>query len=261
MRLGAWGGQVGVEAADGSGEGVSRDEAVLKTFGEEVDPAGSLGGNEVDGGQSLLLLNLLGLFLLEDPLVVERKNLDEEGEDVVEVSKDAVCDLRASKVPVVLQHLSHLGDLSGVLDSSKLDHLHVDLGGEGVGDIENVGDSSAHAGREVSSCRAEDKDPTSLQKRASSGHAAGDRERKKPTHGHVLASVVPCSLNDGVCPRVSNGESFGGDTAEVGVSARGSVEGDVADDDVLLCLERRLLGRVDDESTTAKGGQRVSAGT
>jgi len=41
----------------------------------------------------------------------------------------------------VLEQLSKLSDLSGLLDLSELNHLLVDLGSEGVSHIENVGDT------------------------------------------------------------------------------------------------------------------------
>ena len=61
--------------------------------------------------------------------------------------------------------------------------------------------------------------------------------------GHVLAAVVADALDDGRGARVAHREALAREPAEERAAAGRAVEHRVADDDVLLGLERRVLGR------------------
>jgi hypothetical protein len=93
-----------------------------------------------------------------------------------------------------------------LLNLSELNHLPVDLSGKGVSHVEDVSDSSAHSGGEVSSRVSEDDNSTSR---------------------HILATVVSDALADGKGSRVSDGESLSCDSSEEGGSGGGTVEGDL----------------------------------
>src|SRR5207253_11375078 len=60
---------------------------------------------------------------------------------------------------------------------------------------------------------------------------------------HVLASVVADAFDDGDRAAVAHGKSLAGDAAEESLTAGRAVERDVADQDVLLGLERGLARR------------------
>ena len=63
--------------------------------------------------------------------------------------------------------------------------------------------------------------------------------------GHVLAAVVAHRLHHRVHAAVAHAEALAGHAADVGLAAGRAVEGDVADDDVLLGHEAssRAAGR------------------
>ena len=85
--------------------------------------------------------------------------------------------------------------------------------GEVVVLVEHVGDAAGHAGGEV---------------------AAGGAEHDDAAAGHVLAAVVADGFDHGVHAAVAHREALAGHAAEEGLARGGAVEGDVADDDVLL---------------------------
>ena len=84
--------------------------------------------------------------------------------------------------------------------------------------VEDEGHAAAHAGGEVPAGRADDDDDAA---------------------GHVLAAVVADPLDDGLRPAVADAEPLAGPAAEEGPAAGRAVEGDVADQDVVLGDERR----------------------
>ena len=102
---------------------------------------------------------------------------------------------------------------SGSSKRLEVDHLEVAALGEVAGLVEDEGDAAAHAGGEVAAGRADD-----------DGHAAG----------HVLAAVVAGPLDDGHGAAVADAEPLAGAAPEEGPAAGRAVEGDVADQDVLL---------------------------
>jgi hypothetical protein len=62
--------------------------------------------------------------------------------------------------------------------------------------------------------------------------------------------VITHTLNDGGDTGVTDGETLSGDTAEETGTSSSAVQADVTNDHVLLGLEDRAAGRVDDEATT-----------
>jgi len=205
------------------------DKNLLHILRGEINLAGGTRGNEVHNVEALLLLLFTDRLLLEDTLVVIGHDTDEEGKEVVEVVEDPVSNLRTSVVTVIFNEAAKGGNLARIGDLAKLNHLLVDLAGECVGGIENVGDTSTHTSSEVATC---------------------DAENHNATTSHVLAAMITTSLNDGVRTRVTNCETLGGDTTDEGLSRSSTIQADVSDDDVLFGLERGLLGRVYDEATT-----------
>jgi hypothetical protein len=80
-------------------------------------------------------------------------------------------------------------------------------------EVEDVGHSPGHPGREVAARWAEDQDGAT---------------------GHVLAAVVTDALDDGGRARVAHAEPLAGDAAQEDLAGGGAVADDVAGDDVLL---------------------------
>ena len=93
--------------------------------------------------------------------------------------------------------------------------------------VPDVGDAAGHAGREV---------------------AARGAENHRAAAGHVLAAVVADAFDDGLGAAVAHAEPLGGAAAEERAAARRAVQRDVADEDVVLGLERGDLRRIDDET-------------
>ena len=69
---------------------------------------------------------------------------------------------------------------------------------------------------------------------------------------HVLAAVVAHPFDHGPGATVADTESFGSASAEEGLAARGTVEHDVADQDVLFRHERAFRGRIDDDASAGE---------
>ena len=107
---------------------------------------------------------------------------------------------------------------SGSRERLEVDHLEVAPLGEVARLVEDERRAAAHAGGEVPAGRADD-----------DGDAAG----------HVLAAVVAGPLDDGQGAAVADAEPLAGPAAEEGPAAGRPVEGDVADQDVVLGHERR----------------------
>ena len=79
--------------------------------------------------------------------------------------------------------------------------------------IVNVGDATTHTGREISAARA---------------------ENHNQSVGHVFATVIADTFNDGGCSRVANCKALAGNTVEESFAAGRSIERNIADDDVLF---------------------------
>ena len=110
---------------------------------------------------------------------------------------------------------------------------------EGLLGIEDVGDPTAHAGREV---------------------AAGLAEHDHGALGHVLAAVIAHSLDDRSHAAVADAEALAGHAAEEHLAAGRSVERDVADDDVLLGHEGRAFGGMNDDPSAGHALAEVVVG-
>ncbi|GJD02058.1 hypothetical protein ColKHC_10883 [Colletotrichum higginsianum] len=191
-----------------------------------------LGVDTRDDGQVVLgTLGLGGLggLLREDTLVVDRHDLDKTRQGPVEVYQDASSKLGAGVVVVVLDDTTEVGDLGGLLYGFGLDHLGVELGQEVLVDIEDVGNTTRHAGSEVATSAAQNDDTTA---------------------SHVLTAVVTNALDDSRGTRVADGESLGSNTAEEHCTLGGTVQTDVTDNDIVLGLEHGGAGRIDDQATT-----------
>ena len=92
--------------------------------------------------------------------------------------------------------------------------------------IQDISDTAAHAGRKVLSGCAEDNDTAA---------------------GHILASMLTDTLDNGVSTGVSDTETLSCDTVDVRLTARCAVEGNVSDDDVFFRFILSCFRRVDNQ--------------
>lgn len=206
---------------------------LLLVVGVGVVGVGLAGGSGDDGeGVSGLLClgSLLGLFF-DDTLVVSGQDLDKAGQSAVEVEEDTSSELRAGVVVVVLDQTADESDLMRVLNAAQLNHLLVDLALEVLVDVKDVSNTTRHTSSEVATSAA---------------------KTENTTTSHVLATVVTHTLNNGGDTRVTDSETLGGNTAEETGTSSSAVQANVTDNHVLLGLEDRVAGRVDDEATTGK---------
>src|SRR5690606_15583265 len=97
--------------------------------------------------------------------------------------------------------------------------------------VQNIGDATRHAGREVATRFAEDH------------HEAT---------GHVLTTVIANAFNDSNRARVSDGETFACNAAEVALAFDRTVENSIADDDRFLWHDIRGLRRTDDDTAAGQ---------
>src|SRR5206468_6315323 len=165
----------------------------------------------------------------------------DRGEHALEVLEDHLHERLLRALPVHQEPRGHrtlrVPDVAGeeVLDRPhvlgvdhglEVHHAEIAAALEGAGLVEHVGEAAGHAGREVPARLADD------------DHAPAR---------HVLAAVVPGSLDHRQSAAVAHREALARHAAEVGLAAGGAVEHHVADEDVLLGHEGRLAGRVDDD--------------
>ena len=85
------------------------------------------------------------------------------------------------------------------------------------------------------------------------GHArgevlAGGAQHRHAAAGHVFAAVVSHALHHGTGAGIPHTEALSGDAADIGLSAGGSVQGHVSDNDVLTGIDGRFLRRPYDEA-------------
>src|SRR5208283_2159053 len=92
--------------------------------------------------------------------------------------------------------------------------------------VVDVGHAARHAGAEV---------------------APGAPEHDYDASRHVLAGMIADALHDRGDSGVAHAEALAGHAADVSLAGGGSVESHVADDDVLVGLERRRGRRIDDD--------------
>src|SRR5262249_9359932 len=128
--------------------------------------------------------------------------------------------------PVALQILRELalGDLFLFRHRLELDHRHVAAGFERAVLVEHRGGGARHAGGEV---------------------AAGHAEYDDDAAGHVFAAVVAGPFHDDGGARITHGEAFAGDAAEITFAGDGAIHHGIADDDRLLRYDARLRRRAD----------------
>ena len=166
------------------------------------------------------------LLRLEDAAVVVRHDAHEVRHPFLPGRQDLLGALAAGQLRVAQHEPVHQLRLLGIFQLVQADHLLVAALGEGAPLVEHVGDAARHAGGEVAAAAADDH------------HAPA---------GHVLAAVIADPFDDRVGAAVADGEALAGDAAEEGLAGGGAVERHVADEDVLLGGEGRLLRRVDDD--------------
>src|SRR5262249_50920916 len=162
----------------------------------------------------------------EHALVVARHDLHEARLEGDPVAENAGRVGRSGELDVAPDQVAHETDLVGLIEPLDVHHAEVTAPPEIAVDVEHVRDTARHAGSEV---------------------PPGTAEYDDPAARHVLASVVADTLDDRVDPAVAHAEPLAGHAAHAGLATRRAVEGDVADDDVLLGDERALLRREDDE--------------
>src|SRR5687768_16876925 len=92
---------------------------------------------------------------------------------------------------MTLEQVTHQRDLFWILEALEVDHVDIAVQRERSVGVEDIGDASAHAGREVSSSGAEHDDAPA---------------------GHVLAAVIADALDDRVRTAVANREPLAGNT-------------------------------------------------
>src|SRR5262245_741259 len=159
-------------------------------------------------------------------LVVARHDLHEARPHSDPVTQDAGGVGRPGELDVTLDQIAHEADLVGLIEPLDVYHAEVAALPEIAVDVQHVRDTAGHAGGEVPPATAEHDDAAAR---------------------HVLTGVVADALDDRVDSAVANAEPLAGHAAHEGFAAGRAVEGDVADDDVLLGDERALLRREDDE--------------
>ena len=64
--------------------------------------------------------------------------------------------------------------------------------------------------------------------------------------------MVADTFDNGIDAAVANAETFTGNTGNIGFTAGGAVEGNVADNDVFVRIERRFCKGMDDDFTAGK---------
>ena len=95
--------------------------------------------------------------------------------------------------------------------------------------VEHVGDAAGHARCEV---------------------ATGHPEHDDRPAGHVLATMITDTLDDGGSARVADGKALAGDTSEKGFAFGCTVENGIADDDVVRGFAPEAGTRTDDDPPT-----------
>ena len=130
------------------------------------------------------------------------------------------------QVGVALDQRLEFVELLGVEQGFGPDHFVVDSAAEGAFPVDHIGDASGHTGCKV---------------------APGAAEHDHPAAGHVLAGMVADPFDHGGGAGVAHGKAFAGHPANVGFTGCGTVQRDVADDDVLFGAEGAARRRVDQQ--------------
>ena len=106
-------------------------------------------------------------------------------------------------------------------------------------DIEHVGDATGHPGSEVTAGGPQDDDAAA---------------------SHVFATVVADAFHDGSDAGIADAEALASAAVDVDLAGRGTIHGDVADDDVVLSFEAGVRRRVDDEFAAGEALAEVVVG-
>src|SRR4051812_19541034 len=170
-------------------------------------------------------------FDAQHALVVARHDLDEPASLLAPFREQPRRDAAARVANMRCEHALHGLHVVGGEQRLELYELLVAPGEEGAVSVEHIRDASAHASSEVPSGAADHQD-TAL--------------------GHVLTPVVTHTLDHRHRTAVAHGESLAGNSRDVGFAARGAIQTDVADDDVLVGGEGRRRRRVDDQLASAQ---------
>ena len=164
-------------------------------------------------------------------LVVVRHDFLEAREEHVEVLEDLCAELRLRLLHIIREDVLQLLDVILLGNLQQGNHVLVELEIERVIHIEDVGDTTGHTGGEVLTGRSED-DGTST--------------------GHVLETMIATALGNRRRTGITNAEALTGDTIHIALAGRRTIEGDVADDDILTGAERTSLRWRHDELTAAQ---------
>src|SRR5215469_9925040 len=135
----------------------------------------------------------------------------------------------ALKVVVMTKLL--LGDLLFLRHRLKLNHCQVTTRLERAVLIEDIGDATRHAGREI---------------------AAGASKHHDDAAGHIFAAMVAGALDDRNGPGIADGEAFTGHAAEIALAFDCAVKHRVSDDNRFFRHNARIGRRPDDQSPTRK---------
>src|SRR5436190_2022196 len=107
----------------------------------------------------------------------------------------------------------------------QIDHREIAALGEIAALIENIGDTARHAGGEVASGFADDKNDAA---------------------GHVFAAMIANTFDDGDGAGIPHRETLTGDAAQIAFTAYRAIKHGIADDDRLFRDEAYALMRLDD---------------
>src|SRR3954464_15373005 len=165
-------------------------------------------------------------FDAQHALVVARHDLDEPALLLAPAREQPRRDAAARVANMRVEHALHRLHIVGGEQRLELYELLVAPGDEGAVVVEHIRDASAHSSSEVSS---------------------GAADHQDTARSHVLTAVVTHTLDHRHRTAVADGEPLAGNSRDVGFAARGAIQTDVADDDVLVGGEGRRRRRVDDQ--------------
>mmetsp|Transcript_51250 Transcript_51250/g.116717 ORF Transcript_51250/g.116717 Transcript_51250/m.116717 type:complete len:417 (-) Transcript_51250:3697-4947(-) len=170
-----------------------------------------------------------------DLLKVHGQYAPEALEAVAPIAENPLGDTRSGESHVGVEHAAQLLGLQGqhlrhqLVAPRQLDHLPVAILLEVTLWIKDPRDTATHTRSEIGPGLAQD-------------HHASP--------GHVLATVVADTLHDHPGPGVPDSETLGCNPAEESQAAGGSVHADVANNDVLLSVERGIARGIHDDCTS-----------
>ena len=173
-------------------------------------------------GHAPLQHSVLGF---DDPPVIERVDLDEPGPQTVPRRKYASAQCAVGIRDVSLDHPGDDSQIFLIFEREELDHRLVAVRIKVTGLIEDKGDTTGHTGCKVT---------------------AGRPQHHHTAPGHVLTAVIAHCLDHRLQAAIADTEPLSRDPSDIGFASGGSVEGHVADNDILFCQEPGLRGWMDD---------------